>query len=74
MKDGYFHCFDRRHQALARTRRTSAWVRLSNRCWTDWEPSMKGQVELKPKPMTEAEASAVVKLTGHKCFLEEKFA
>jgi hypothetical protein len=30
-------------------------------------------VKRKRKAMTEAEAQAVIKLTGHKCFLEERF-
>ncbi len=76
MKDGYFHCFNRYQQALIRVEgRTSVrpYIRISNRSYTDWQPSMKGQHELKRMSMTEAEARAVVTLTGHKCFLEEKF-
>lgn len=68
LKEGYFHCFDRFQQRVFRNG-----GRITNRSFTDWEPTRKLQVEQKRKPMTEVEASAVIKLTGHKCFLEEKF-
>lgn len=75
MKDGYFHCFNHYQQALIRSSRVTSgpYSRVSNRCFTNWEPTRKLQVELKRKAMTEAEAKAVITLTGHKCFLEEKY-
>ena len=68
MQEGRFHCFTRIQQ---RTFRTGG--RVTNRSWTDWQPTGKLQVELKRKSMSEAEVSEVRKLTGHSPYLEEKF-
>jgi hypothetical protein len=71
MKDHYFHCFNRWQQRVLSTQGAA---RITNRCFTDWEPSMKkDQIKPKRRSMTEAEVAAVRQLTGHKPFLEEMY-
>lgn len=74
LKDGYFFCFNRLQQDVISAGHTQGrYHRVSNRCFTDVKPTMKGQTERHRRSMNEAEAAAVIKLTGHKCFLQETY-